>query len=323
MSQKFWLSAVALGGCLALGAVGLLGSTHYQQACKIPSEERSSEASNTPNKTSSESDVFERIARSLEVISAAADTPEKAEREIADLIAQQDMACWAYWMVLISSAQAVVGIFGLAALIVTVRQGQRALRIGRDSIKAARQSTDATISKDRAFVFVDNIEVHQITDEHRTKVLSYYAVVRWKNAGTTPTKAFRNCVNIRLWPDPLPEDALKFECYAKEFTRAVIGPGATINSGGLPIEFSTAMAAYQDQERMKWHLLVWGWCEYNDVFIGTPRHRTEFCRKILVNVHPEKLEGNLGIKHFPFTKYNNTDDECVHPLATNPPNDGS
>ncbi len=326
MSRSYWLPIVALAGFLVLAAIGLIGLTHHDEACKSPGpKERPSYTEGAPSENTSGIDVFERMARSLEGIERATDTPDKTEREIADLDAQRDMACWAFWMVFVSCFQAIVALGGTFALVVTIRQGQKALGIGQDSVAATRESTAVTVAKDRAFVFVEDIVFEQVTNKERTKVLSFTANVIFKNGGPTPTKNFRCFVNTNLWVFPYPKE-FTHQDFGNGRARAVIGPGETLQSGTLKLEYGWVMSAHQrgnDPDRPKESLLVWGWCEYDDVFPGTPRHRTEFCREVIINNYPGDVRDDLGARHYPVTNYNNTDDECLKPLQTNPPHDGS
>ena len=233
------------------------------------------------------------------------------------------MACWAFWMVLATIGQGFVGTVGLIALIATLDQGREALGIGQDSVEATRDSNAITVAKDRAFVFVDDIVIEP------AKNGSYQAQVIWKNAGTTPTKAFRAHVNINLWIFPLPPQ-FDWQDYGSVQERALVAPQGRLPSGVLPIETSWAVIAHKNTltaHPKSASILIWGWCEYNDVFPGTNRHRTEFCREIYFIEDPNLVDTNMwfsgNYRTFPTTKYNNTDDECLKQLKTSPPHDGS
>jgi hypothetical protein len=68
------------------------------------------------------------------------------------------------------------------------------------------------------------------------------------------------------------------------------------------------------------HLYVWGWAEYDDVFEGTPRHRTEFCHKWSVGGDPRNPT-RVSHRYAVHDKYNGADEECEHPLRTASPKD--
>ncbi len=54
-------------------------------------------------------------------------------------------------------------------------------------------------------------------------------------------------------------------------------------------------------------MFIWGWADYDDVFAGTPRHRTEFCFRV------EVIAGSDGqaLVTFPiYSQFNAFDEEC-------------
>lgn len=327
MFNRYWLHILAVGGCLAVGAYlfwAFVRPVTNEQYCKAPtSKDYPKEAKQAPQDGAGNLAVLERLARSVESISAQTDPIDKTERELSDLAAQQDMSCWGFWMMTASFAQVLVGIGGIGVVIVTIRQSRRALGIGQRSLKEARYASQVVVSKDRAFVFVDDILLEQITNKERDAVLSFSATVVWKNSGTTPTKAFRSYVNTNLWVFPLPPE-FTHQDFGTAQARAVIPPQASLPSGALLIEYGWGVtAARRDNQPRSGVLMIWGWCEYNDVFPGTPRHRTEFCRQVIINNDPTVVTKDLGVRHFPVTDYNSHDDECLKPILTNPIHDES
>jgi hypothetical protein len=63
------------------------------------------------------------------------------------------------------------------------------------------------------------------------------------------------------------------------------------------------------------HLYVWGWAEYDDVFDGTERHRTEFCYSIgFSDRHAADIVSSDFIRYRHY-KGNGVDQECRHPAA--------
>jgi hypothetical protein len=261
--------------------------------------------------------VFDSIAASVEGIHQSLRDPANDARDDADLKAQQGMEKWARKLFGVSVLQAIIGLGGTIALIFTIRQGRRSLDIGRGSLEAAKQSTHVTVARDRAFVFVDDI-VFELRGS------TIVARVKWKNGGTTPTKGFRTHVSTNYFVLPRP-DQFTFQDYGKAvYTRALVGPQSIIESGPLPIDPEGARIAerrHRDGDRVAACTLIWGWCEYNDVFPGTPRHRTEFCREVILADANQNI-GRMGIRTFPVFEFNNTDDECLHPIKTVPEKDG-
>lgn len=56
-------------------------------------------------------------------------------------------------------------------------------------------------------------------------------------------------------------------------------------------------------------LYMWGWADYNDIFEGTERHRTEFSAEILIT---GSLSDTVpGLAFVTLTKYNGSDRETM------------
>ena len=63
------------------------------------------------------------------------------------------------------------------------------------------------------------------------------------------------------------------------------------------------------------HMFVWGWAEYDDVFEGTRRHRTEFCNEIVaVGDLNDYLKTSFN---FPiYSRHNGADADCMKSAQT-------
>jgi hypothetical protein len=96
----------------------------------------------------------------------------------------------------------------------------------------------------------------------------------------------------------------------------MIAPGGTIDSGELLIQLEQMDNIHAGTQ----HLYVWGWAEYDDVFVRTARHRTEFCYKWTVggNVRDPK---KFGTRYNIHARHNGADEECELPLVTASPRD--
>jgi hypothetical protein len=96
----------------------------------------------------------------------------------------------------------------------------------------------------------------------------------------------------------------------------LIAPGGIIESAILPVQLEqmdNILAGTQ-------YLYVWGWAEYDDVFAGTSRHRTEFCFRWTVggNVRDAK---KVSTRYNIHERHNGADEECEFPLVTVSPRD--
>ncbi len=52
-----------------------------------------------------------------------------------------------------------------------------------------------------------------------------------------------------------------------------------------------------------------GWAEYDDVFSGTKRHRTEFCHELIVGGNPAAGKATITLSVYP--RFNGMDEECL------------
>jgi hypothetical protein len=184
----------------------------------------------------------------------------------------------------------------------------------QDSIEVARRAAIATENAftltERAFVFVRDarIEIHK--DPMSRQIVAFAGKIVWENSGDTPTKNLRIHTNLRLFSTLLPGN---FDFPDVNPTRAsmLIGPKAAASTMPLVI------LAHQlkDVRDGIAHLYMYGWAEYNDIFPGTKRHRTEFCHKWLISGDITATE-SFGAQFIWHDRYNGADDDCIKPLQT-------
>jgi hypothetical protein len=261
------------------------------------------------------------IAFKIELVQApAAQDSESASEQRAeqraknDLKAQQRMARAAEWQVVVAAVTAVL--LGLT-LWLTRRAVIEAGRTTRAATKAAeaaeeqvRLSRDAMIHTQRAFVFVRGLIFSAlVTAEQEDIVAGWTVAVDWENSGETPTKRLLLRTNLALQAEPLTDD-FDFPDYGADNVPNLIGPKASLASGPLAVSLESMKAVAAGTS----HLYLWGWAEYDDVFEGTCRHRTEFCRKIGVGGDPATKKVSLSWSTHP--QHNAADDECMKPLQT-------
>ncbi len=140
---------------------------------------------------------------------------------------------------------------------------------------------------------------------------------QWENSGGTPTRGMVNHANWRLFNGEPPADFQfpDLDATGKEIpvgtgpdTALFIGPKATLYSQVLDIPLPVLQTAGSGQGR----IFVWGWTEYNDVFKGTPRHRTEFCNELIVT-NISQAEGKVTVAlHFSlYQRHNCADEDCA------------
>jgi hypothetical protein len=85
----------------------------------------------------------------------------------------------------------------------------------------------------------------------------------------------------------------------------LVGPQSTLNGRTVGIPIRDVMMVADGVKR----IFIWGWAEYDEVFPGKPRHRTEFFVELKLVGDPETPDFNhlvLSIE----TRHNGADEEC-------------
>jgi hypothetical protein len=228
-------------------------------------------------------------------------------------ISEQQLARYTFWLDVLTTILA-ASTFGLwlATLWSFSRQAaeaKRTLKIAQDSADAAKEqvalSRSALESTERAYVFCENIISGWTAKKETEQITKWTFTIVWRNSGKTPTRRARSIYNKWEGTDvgALPSD-FDYPDY-DEANEMVIGPNAVMHAGNFDISVETLIAMRAGKTRT----YVWGWCDYDDVFAGTPRHRSEFCFEIIATGNPiYKNGGFLYKRHGPF---NGFDDECV------------
>lgn len=193
------------------------------------------------------------------------------------------------------------------------------------SIKAAVDSAKAAITSNQIAVtnaqqelraYVTALDVHMI--QHRRPgslnpyggiipgaIHTYEFAVILKNGGQTPAINVRTNINLRRFEGEPPDD---FDFPSSDlFGYGLIGP---------QLEWRTRyqMASAGLIEDIGPALLLWGWVEYDDIFVrkGGTKNRTEFCYRIDRRRLPVTNEFWIGF--IPHNKFNAADDDCLRSI---------
>jgi hypothetical protein len=193
---------------------------------------------------------------------------------------------------------------GLKSGIRTQRiETQEALRLSGAAAAEAGRSVNAIeqalIASQRAFVFLRRFEVEVLRYPDRAIIVPV-----WENSGATPTKNMRSHVNWSLRKDSLGEEFHFPDFAGGESIGVLIGPRSTVNATALEI---SAEDLDEVIER-RGHLYVWGWAEYNDVYLNTPRHRTEFCNEVIIS---RDVDRRVAVNFAVYKKHNSADDGAI------------
>jgi hypothetical protein len=176
-------------------------------------------------------------------------------------------------------------------------------------VRDARKTAERQL---RAYVHLKYFEVREIPSPWGVKGI--HATIptiflTWENTGQTPTRNALSNSNWAAFADNIPNDfQFPDDPDHGPFT-GLLGPGQTqeLNPRTIPIQILKEAAA------QKAKIYVWGWIEYNDVFVNTRRHRTEFAARLEVTGLPGHV-CHYGLRIY--SEHNGADDECMKPVQT-------
>ena len=234
------------------------------------------------------------------------------DREDADLCEQRRMAKSAEEAVGIAWVQAWIAGAGIGLVALSVAFAGWAAYAASQAATATsaqvRLSQQAMLNTQRAFVYVQGFYGIAHTDESG-KVVTWAMMPIWENNGATGTRRLYNHVSCRAFPSEPPANFDFPDLWEENATPGAValmlGPKSTLRGRRIhiPVEDLIAVAAGTRQ------IYMWGWAEYDDVFEGTDRHRTEFCVQVNVIGDPTLPK----FEHFTPSSapwHNGADEEC-------------
>jgi hypothetical protein len=168
-----------------------------------------------------------------------------------------------------------------------------------------RDIREAMFTSNRAFLFLKKIEWQFIGDKSTHTITRWKFVPHWTNNGNTPTKYMTNRVNYAAFENPIDLGFEFPEVGSLEVGHTMIGPRAIMHAAHIDV----AAEVLEKVKNEEAHAYIWGWADYNDVFPGTSRHRTEFCFEIMVNGDPRAENCQFFFRQH--QQYNGTDDQCL------------
>ena len=182
------------------------------------------------------------------------------------------------------------------------------------TMRGARDARRGTLEIERAFVFMSRIDLIVELDASTAELKAYKFAPVWRNSGRTPTKRLLSHVSIQRFEHGVPED-FDFPDHWDSDDRAnpvfLVGP----QSEALAYPVSRPLADLQAVRDGTMRVLMWGWCEYNDSFDGTARHRTEFCNEIkITGAVTDHTKTTFNFYTFP--RHNGADADCLKRLQT-------
>jgi hypothetical protein len=130
-----------------------------------------------------------------------------------------------------------------------------------------------------------------------------------------PTRHLRTFVNKHIQTAVLPDD-YAFPDLGTGDIPTLMAPGNTLDTAPLNVSLDELEEVIEGRA----HLYFYGWAEYDDVFQGTARHRTEFCYRIEMGGNPRNPK-QFSPRWQTHPRYNGADEECEGPLRTVSPKD--
>ena len=219
--------------------------------------------------------------------------------------AAQEATCIARRQWWLSVIGAVLGLLGFGGLVATVIFTALTAKAASESANVAKE---ALTKLERAFVLINAVVKDGASRIDGVDSMAFK--VELENSGASPTQHLRQCINFKeFFPSELGKNGRLPQAFpfgdgeSAEESRAVIGPKGKIRSGALHIPFDMLERMSKGQSRG----YLWGWVEYDDIFDGAPRHRTEYCY-YTARVTPPVSD--VKIEWAAYREHNGMDDEC-------------
>lgn len=258
MFRSGWLPVFALIG-LALQPIGQ-GSYAQERGAKSETEPQQAPQVIAPLNLTPLYERLERIDRSIEALKASPESSDEHRRAESDLKAQQDMAQWAKWMTIVTGMSVVVSSIGVAAVVITLRQNAKSLRIAAMGAKRASQSirlTKETAQRQlRAYLCTTSVGIRRLDGMPNTLTCTLEVF----NSGQTPAYELISSLSFDF----------KAVGAAKKLPGcATVGAQTKtlINVHSPDIEQSDMKLVLTGQKKMR----LWGRLDYKDAF-GASKH---------------------------------------------------
>jgi hypothetical protein len=277
MFKSSWIIAVTFGSMCALA-----GHSFAQSAKQA--EDNQTHSTRQYNNSEHQAAPFGIPVRILEEPKQSEDAErqqqEATEREIEDLVAQQNMADATDQLVLLTKLQFFLGMVGTGALVYTLYLNWR--------------STDAavkTAQAERAWVIsheFDSVTINGFVDGTRTKN-GFAVIAKWKNAGRSPSINTECYTEHRLINPGEEIPIFQIGQHEGEIRQASIGPGNVV-SGPVRALNDVDAAAVRNGSKI---MVVYSKMTYSDIFADTPIRHSEICVSVEFNGEIEVDGGKM------------------------------
>jgi len=202
-----------------------------------------------------------------------------------------------------------------AAIAASNRNAVAAERLAQTAITSNQIAVTNAEQQLRAYVTVQEVSMHVHRQPDRVGVYNdqlipgnphtYRFSVILKNGGVTPAVNARINISCEKFNGRIAEN-FAFPS-SQLFGNALIGPQVIWHSPSVTVGATELQDPAVPAERY-----LWGWIEYDDIFPGSIRHRTEFCFQIIFERLPPTNEG--WIRFEPYSRFNAADSDCLRPI---------
>ena len=231
--------------------------------------------------------------------------------------ADDKIARYTEWLAILTGGLVLVSAVQIWFLIQADRTAQKTAGAALKAAEATESSVEVARSAlrdtERPFVYLKTVEVlvekgpstagmgTAIEFEEARPVIGFTFTPLWGNSGRTPARRILTYSSIKRFGPQLPANVHFDENVIPQ--SGVLGPNAEMYTIGSKIN-SGDIRKLSNREMT---MLIMGWADYDDVFPGTPRHRTEFCLQI--KIIPE-VDGKVRVVLPTYSRLNGFDDEC-------------
>lgn len=276
------------GGIIAaaLAALFVWNISAYQTQSTLDARHRAQDSAERAGESIDRACRGADPAAMVECVAKEIEATREDQRAEHDLSAQERMAEWAFWMMVVTAittgltAVALWFIKGtLDATRKTVGEAENATKAAQDAVAITREAAEQQL---RAYLAIDGFRGDiKNTDGPFQLGLS----LRFKNLGQTPALRVFSNFNIMFGPATGTPKDFDFPpgTGGVGFGYMPVGMEHTSGVQWLSGEFTSDLLA---KRRV---CLFYGFIDYDDVFEHTPRRRTEFCAEIELETGPDGI----------------------------------
>lgn len=234
-------------------------------------------------------DCFELPSRpaTVECVSEASAAAHENQRAEKDLVAQREMADWAWWVMVVGMLQFFATIATLGFVKLTLDATLEAVKGTGDATTEMIESNKIAREAQRAWVCYQNTHFEAAIGTDG-KLSSISASLKFSNSGQTPTRSSLIRFAIVITPNEYAFTDIEMQVSnmdVDETSTAPIGPGQNVQSGAMPIDQDCLNIIANKLGR----IFLWARIDYEDLFAPSTPKFTETLIEISTDQSFESL----------------------------------